>query len=67
MDLLLGRFADAHMRVISDDDLAAFETLMDLPDGDLFAYITGLQPVADEQRTPLLDAIIRFHADPDQD
>ena len=62
MDLLLGRFADAHIGDLSDHDLADFEALMELPDGDLLDFITGLAPPAAEQQTPLLNAIIAFHA-----
>ena len=36
MDLLLGRFADAHIGNLSDRDLADFEALMEVPDGDGF-------------------------------
>ena len=32
MDLILGRFADAEIANLSDDELAEFEYLMDVPD-----------------------------------
>jgi antitoxin CptB len=66
MDFLLGRFADAHIRGLSDLDLADFEALLELPDGDLFDFIIAGVALAPERRTPLLNAITAFHADKDQ-
>ena len=62
MDLLLGRFADAHIEPLSDADLTAFEALMEVPDRDLFAWVTGGEPVAANYLTPLYRAIVEFHA-----
>ena len=62
MDLLLGRFADAHIASLGDHDLADFEALMEVPDDDLFAWIVGRAPVAANYATPLFDAIVAFHA-----
>ena len=62
MDLLLGRFADAHIGALSDHDLGDFEALMDVPDGDLYAWMIGRSPVADNYATPLYFAILAFHS-----
>jgi len=43
MDLILGRFADAHIGELSDGELAEFERLLDIPDPELFAWITGAE------------------------
>jgi antitoxin CptB len=64
MDLLLGRFADAYIGDLSDTDLAAFEALMEVPDRDLFAWVTGREEVAANYRTPLYRAIVAFHTAP---
>jgi antitoxin CptB len=61
MDLLLGRFADAHMADLSAADLAAFEALLEAPDTDLFCWITGSAPVADGFDGPVFRAIVAFH------
>jgi antitoxin CptB len=61
MDLVLGRYADAHIADLSDHDLADFEALMDVPDQDLFAWVTGAAPVAPRHASPVLDAIVTFH------
>jgi antitoxin CptB len=41
MDLILGRFADAEIGNLSDDELTALERLIEVPDPDLYAAITG--------------------------
>jgi len=74
MDLLLGRFADAYIAGLSDRDLADFEALMEVPDGDLFRWITGREPPPANYMTPLFQALVAFHSggerprspDPDQ-
>jgi antitoxin CptB len=41
MDLVMGRFADAEIHTMSEDDLTQFERLLEVPDRDLFAWVTG--------------------------
>lgn len=41
LDLLLGGFADRALADMSERELDAFERLIETPDPDLFAYITG--------------------------
>ena len=41
MDLILGRFADAEIGNLSDDELTELETLLEESDPDLYAAITG--------------------------
>ena len=66
MDLILGRFADAKIAQFDDDALDAFEQFMELPDKELFAWISGAIPVPAEQNTPLYRAVLEFHtAQPD--
>ncbi len=61
-DLVLGRFADAHIADLSDADLDTYERLLDnVPDHDLYVWVTGEATIPDEQRSDLLDRIIRFH------
>jgi antitoxin CptB len=60
-DLLLGRFADAYIATLSEADLAAFEALMEVPDGDLFAWVAGLEPVAANCDTQLFRTLVAFH------
>lgn len=40
-DLILGPFADQHAPGFSDEEMTAFEILLDQPDHDLYAWIVG--------------------------
>ena len=61
MDLIMGRFADAHAAALSDEDVDAFEALMDAPDGEIFHWITGSVPTPANYDTSLLRRIRAFH------
>lgn len=63
VDLILGRFADAKMAGLNAAELDQYETLLDLPDGDLLKWLTGEQPVPDRFDTPLFRSLRSFAAD----
>lgn len=63
VDLILGRFADAHLDDLDANELAAFEALLDVPDPTLLAWVTGEEPVPEDQRSPFLTRLIAFHTD----
>lgn len=48
MDMILGRFADAHIATLSDGELNDLERLIELPDPDLYAALSGGAPLAAE-------------------
>ena len=54
MDLIMGRFADAHLPAMSDRELSEFERLLDAPDPQVLAWITGEEPTPAEFDTPLM-------------
>jgi antitoxin CptB len=62
MDLILGRFADAEISNLSDSDMAELERLIDVPDPDLYAALTGDRPLAPEYASALFDRIKAFRA-----
>ena len=62
MDLILGRFADAEIASVTEDELAQFEQLIDLPDPDLYAALTGNRPLAPEYASSLFDRIKSFRS-----
>ncbi len=45
MDLLLGRFADAHIAEFSEAELTELEQLIELPDPDLYAAFSEKAPL----------------------
>jgi antitoxin CptB len=57
MDLILGRFADAEIATLSDGELDKLEQLLELPDPDLYAAVTGEKPLPSEFVGPLFDRI----------
>ena len=63
MDLLLGQFADTALGTMSPPDLDAFEILMEVPDQDIFAWITGNQPVPDNYNTQIFQQVVAYHQD----
>ena len=62
MDLILGRFADAEIVALGDDELAQLEHLIELPDPDLYAALTGDKPLDPEYASALFDRIKAFRA-----
>lgn len=44
MDIILGRFADAELAKLNEADLAAFETLLTMPDQPMQSWINGDAP-----------------------
>jgi antitoxin CptB len=62
MDMILGRFADAEIAGLSDDELDELERLIEVPDPDLYAALTGDRPIDAELAGPLFDRLKRFRA-----
>jgi antitoxin CptB len=62
MDLILGRFADRTIGELGETELAAFEQLMELPDSELLALITGETDVPPKLDTELFRRLRDCHA-----
>jgi antitoxin CptB len=45
MDLVLGRFADAAIGALSSEEIAELERLAEVPDPELYDWLTGASPV----------------------
>ena len=65
MDLILGRFADVEIAGLSDGELTQLEHLIELPDPDLYAALTGDKVLDAEYASALFDRIKSFPADRD--
>ena len=61
VDLLLGKFADASVRDMDEEHLAAFEALLDLPDPEILSWLTGEAPVPQEHDSRFVRRLIAFH------
>lgn len=62
MDLILGRFAEDSIEQMSEAELAEFERLLDIPDDQVLAWLTGERVVPIAQDGPLLQRLRAFRA-----
>jgi antitoxin CptB len=60
MDLILGRFADTEIADLTNDELGQLEQLIEVPDPDLYAALTGNAPLASEYASALFERIKAF-------
>ena len=65
MDFMMGRFADAWLRRLSDADLSDFERLIEVPDPELYDWIAGNIAPRATYDTALLRRMRAFHAGAD--
>lgn len=61
MDIVMERYADAHLATMSDAELDAFDALLHENDQDLLTWVTGTVPAPDEHAA--LIARIAAHAE----
>jgi antitoxin CptB len=60
-DLIMGRFADAHIGALSDGELDEYEHLLEALETDLLAWLTGAGTVPAEHDTPMFRRLREFH------
>ena len=61
MDLVLGPFADAHLAVLTDDELDELERWLEIPDQRIFAWINGSEATPADVDTALFKRLRAFH------
>jgi antitoxin CptB len=61
LDLIFGPFADARIADLSGAELDMLEDLMNVPDPEVYAWLTGEAPVPQKYDRPLLRALAAFH------
>jgi antitoxin CptB len=61
MDLIMGRFADAAIGQLSEDELVEFEALIEVPDPQLLAWVTGEAPAPAGYDTALFRRLRDFN------
>ena len=65
MDLVMGRFTEANLTALSDDDVDDMEALMEANDRDVFDWVSGMTPVPGNYDTPVFRRICAFHLERD--
>lgn len=61
MDLIMGRFADAEIGGLSEAELDQFEALIEVPDRDLFKWLTGEAETPSNYDTAVWRRLRDFH------
>lgn len=62
VDLITGRFADAHIGTLSEAEVDDFERLMDVPEPELLAWVTGAEATPAAYDTALFRKMCDFRA-----
>jgi antitoxin CptB len=61
IDLIVGRFADAHIHIFDDGGLDDFERLIEVPNAELYAWVVGDTAVPANYDTAVLRQLITFN------
>ena len=61
MDLIMGRFADAEIGDLPEAELDQFEALIEVPDRDLFKWLTGEVATPSNYDTSVWQRVRAFH------
>jgi antitoxin CptB len=61
MDLIVGRFADAHLEALDEAGLDDFERLIEVPNAELYGWVSAGEPVPHAFDTAVLRGLIAFH------
>ena len=61
MDLILGSFANAYVPGFGEDELAAYDRVLQNPDPDLYNWISGREPVPAAEQSPVMTQVLEHH------
>ncbi|MFN3232561.1 MAG: succinate dehydrogenase assembly factor 2 [Alphaproteobacteria bacterium] len=59
-DLMMGRFADAHLQDFSAEQLDRFAELLEAQDLDVYGWVIGRDPVPPEYQTDIMEMLQAF-------
>ncbi|MGV6820661.1 MAG: FAD assembly factor SdhE [Parvularcula sp.] len=59
-DLIIGRFAEAHVPDMTAPQCAEFEALLEVPDQVLYGWIVGREPLSDPKWSGIIGQIQSF-------
>ncbi|GGC55545.1 hypothetical protein GCM10010994_13050 [Chelatococcus reniformis] len=58
----MGQFVDAEIESLSDGDLDELERLIEVPDRDVFGWVTGENETPGNYRSAVLERLRAFHS-----
>ena len=61
MDLIMGRFVDAEIGTLTEAEIGELEGLLEVPDADLYRWISGEAETPSNYDTPIFRRIRAFH------
>ena len=61
-DLIVGRFADAYIGALDEPALDDFERLIEVPNADLYSWVSGEADIPATYDTTVLRQLRDFHA-----
>jgi antitoxin CptB len=61
MDLIMGRYAEMRIGTMTDAELTTFEALIEVPDRDLFAWISNREDVPANYDSAIYRELKAFH------
>lgn len=65
LDILFGAFAARHLDSFSEAEIDAFETLLDLPDPDVYDWIVGAGDPPDGTVGDMVKRVRKFRFEPE--
>ena len=63
MDIVVGTFVQGRIGQSDEAELQELERILEIPDQDLLAWLTGAQPVPDDQQSALLREMLATRFD----
>ena len=61
MDIIMGTFAEDHVTDFSEEELDAYDALLQTPDPDLYDWVSGRVEVPANALTPMLSKLLAHH------
>ncbi len=59
-DIVIGRFAKAHIAGLTEAELEEFRLLLEVPDQELYGWIIGREPAPANYQGPVLEKLQAF-------
>lgn len=59
LDLVMGRFAEAHLDGMDEAELELYDRILSHPDPDLYNWITAQEPVPANYMDPVMEKLLK--------